>query len=332
MFFVRVVSFVILSSCIGSQAYAMLARVKPTGSVPRVMRVGQQNARRLCQRPEIKEANVGVALAVGAACAVAAYGTKCWADKREADRQEAVARKELTAILEECKGPEDLEAFINRAIELGINPNHIVTQNGMTTLMKACGFGYPNLLEQLIEYGDFDINAKNDRGLTAIELVKNFSMYIILLKCDGLAIDIGLRLYLLKASCRFGNEEMVRILVERGLIDFSNPGVIPMVLKITIKSHRERGSKNYDMWLNIFQYLLSQPGIKVSNDVFDIAVREGKQDIINLLLVHAGAKDPNACGFYYEGDVPKDCTFYCKDDLSGRLHKLNLNPATPTNE
>ena len=334
MFFVRIVSLVILSSCIGNQASAMFARgAKPMGRVPSVGRVGKPHARSLCtRRPAIQESNVGATLVIGTTCAIV---VKYWVDTKEAERLKAAREESAFELGLHGDTSEGLNAFIDRAIEHGINPNHIVAAGGMTALMKAGSCGDQAIFEKLLKLGGYDINAKDLAGRPVLWWCTHYSMIKVLLACDELDIDHDYGHRFCADAIRRSDPEFVTMLVERGWIDFSDSKTMTSILITAIvwhKRHNEYFPPSDDPQLKVLPYLLSQPGIKISNDVFDIAVRTGNQNVINLFLVHAGAKDPNTCGFYYEGDEPKGCMFYCKDELSGRLHKLNMNPANPSNE
>ena len=80
-----------------------------------------------------------------------------------------MTQEELNKKLFDAVENNDIDG-VKEALSLGADVN-AVDDYGNTALISACMWGYTNIVELLLEYGA-DINIKNNKGLTALGILK----------------------------------------------------------------------------------------------------------------------------------------------------------------
>lgn len=168
MFVVRLLTLVIFAGFINGQAYAMFSTAS---------RFGWQGARRLYSGQAQKKASTlgQVAFAIGVGATVGGGIALCLEARDNAKMEE-----------------NDLQGFIEHAIERGNNPNHFVNKSGKTALMLACEVGDCAAVEKLIEYGDIDINrVDNDEQSVLSYAIKSGEKDIVSLILEIENIDVN---------------------------------------------------------------------------------------------------------------------------------------------
>ena len=105
-----------------------------------------------------------------------------------------------------------------------IDINTTITRNMNTGLMEACNYGYPSIVEFLLEQKNINFDYQNNLGQTALHLAcekRNIKIIKILLKKNinlNLQDMYGYTPFIL--ACELNNDEIIELLMEKNNLDY----------------------------------------------------------------------------------------------------------------